>query len=239
MVKICALVLQALVVVPAFALDLSASEIRGKSSKEPVTVLQNRYFLKAFRPEFGLVSGFILDEAYLNTTTFGARSGMFFTEWFGFELQSFRTRVADSDDRKALRKKQYAPLPDVDDNGNAIPANNPDGTIVTVTPDPEVNAIHSITDVSGVAAPFYGKLNVLNKWIIYTDLYVSAGASIIETDQGRKNAINISVGERFYIGKAWSFRVDGRDRIYTEERAGDKVRKNSYGFDFGASYFFN
>jgi outer membrane beta-barrel protein len=217
-----------------WAMDLDPNEIRGKSSKESVTVLQNRYFLKTFRPEAGLLVGAILDEAYLETRTFGARSGLFFNEWLGFEVAMTRTSVKDSDDRKALNKLKYKPLT----SGDAIPPG--DGTVETVvSPDPEVNAIHGMTDISAIAAPFYGKLNFINRVIIYTDLYTAVGVSRVETDQGEKVAYTIGAGERFYVGKNWSFRIDFKDRIFNESRAGTESRKNSYAFDLGTSYFFN
>lgn len=217
----------------AFAFDLDPSEIRGKSSKEPVTVLQNRYFLKQYRPEVGVSIGMVMDEAYLDTQTYGVRTGFFMNEWLGFEVQMLKTAVSDSDDRKALNRLHYQPLKGAND------ATDASGDEVTVSPDPEVNAIHSMTDFNAIAAPFYGKLNLMNKAIIYTDLYVTAGVTRIETDQGDKNGMAFGVGERFYIGKAWSVRLDIRDRIFTETRAGQPTRKNSYGTDLGASYFFN
>ena len=218
------------------AFDLDPAEIRGKSSKEPMTVLQNRAFLKTLRPEFGLTTGFLLDEAYTHTTMIGLRGSLFLTEWIGVEAQMARTKVSDSEDRKALRTLRFRPLTDAK-SANA----SANGTTVEtiVTPDPEVNSIHSVTDVSGIVAPFYGKLNVLNKWIIYTDLYGSGGMSLIETDQGNKTGVALGAGERFYIGKSWSVRVDFKDRIFNETRAGQSSQRHSKAVDFGASYFFN
>lgn len=216
----------------ASAFELKADEIRGKSSKQPTTVLQNRAFLKAWRPEAGFVVGTVLDEAYLDSAVIGVRSGLFINEWLGFEAQMLQTTIKDSDDRKALNDIRYK----VDnDTGDAVPNGDED---VYVTVDPEVNALHSMTDVNAIAAPFYGKLNLLNKWIVYTDLYVSGGISRLETDQGAKTALTIGAGERFYVGDAWSFRIDFKDRIFSETRSGKDQRKNSMTIDFGASYFF-
>lgn len=220
----------------SFALDLDPNEIRGKSSKESMTILQNRYFVKTYRPEVGLSSGMLLDEAYVSTRTSGGRVGMFFNEWLGIDLAVMRTTVRDSDDRKALNRLKYRPLFDTS-GGNAVP--NGSEREVIVSPDPEVNALRGMQDFTAVAAPFYGKLNLINQWILYTDLYASVGVSRVETDQGNKNAIVIGGGERFYIGKSWSLRIDFKDRIFTETRAEQPSRRNSYGIDFGASYFFN
>ncbi len=221
-----------------WALDLNPNEIRGKSSKEPVSVLQNRYFLKAFRPEFGMMAGQVIDEAYLDTSLAGGRVGMFFNEWLGVDIQMARTTVRDSADRTALNSVKYLPLPERDASGNAIPA-DPTAEQRVVTPDPEVNAVHAMQDVTAVAAPFYGKLNLLNKWIVYTDLYFTSGYTRVETDQGTKNGMSFGVGQRFYLGKAVSVRIDARDRIYRESRAGKPTSKNTYSWDLGLSYFFN
>ena len=220
----------------AQAFELDPNEIRGKSSKEPVTVLQNRYFLKTLRPEFGLTAGTLLDEAYLKTTVTGVRAGLFLTEWVGLEVQGLKTSIQDSDDRKALNSLKYRPLED-QQTSNATPSGT--DTQVVVTPDPEVNAVHGMTDAHIIGAPLYGKLNILNKWIVYTDLYLAAGVSRVVTDQGSKGAVTIGAGERFYIGQSWSMRIDFKDRIYTETRAGVATRKHSKSVDIGAGYFFN
>lgn len=227
--------LTTLLAAPALALDLNPNEIRGKSSKEPTSVLQNRYFLKAYRPEFGLMAGQVLDEAYLSTTTFGARTGLFFNEWVGMEVAMFKTRVRDSDDRKALNGTKFRPLDSGGSSGDALPA----GDETVVSPDPEVNAVHGMTDGTIVAAPFYGKLNLLNKWIVYTDLYFTGGYSRVETDQGNKNGMNFGAGQRLYVGQSLSFRLDFRDRVFTEQRSGQPTTKNSYTWDLGVSVFFN
>lgn len=205
-----------------WAMELDPKDIRGSSSKEPVEVLQNRYFLKAFRPEIGFLGGFVLNEAYTNTQLTGLRGGMFLDEWVGFELQYVRTRVKPSTDRQTLEQMKYRPL-----TGEGI-----------TTVSPEVNAVHTITEANAVAAPLYGKINIFNAWIVYTDIYATAGLANVQTDQGSKGAISIGGGERFYIGQSWSLRIDYRDRIYTETRGGSNSRRHAQSVDFGLSYFF-
>ena len=206
----------------ADATDLKSNELRGESSKLPVDVLQNRFFLKSWRPEIGVMVGSMLNEAYTETSLTGIRGGLFFNEWMGAEVQYFRTSVEDSDDRKALNKKKYRDLEDE----------------VEVTPDPETNPIHSGIDVNAVIAPFYGKMNLLNKYIIYSDLYLSAGLSRVNTDQGDIGSLLIGMGQRFYIGKSTSVRIDFRNHIYNENRGNKRSRKNALSIDFGVGYFF-
>jgi outer membrane beta-barrel protein len=202
-------------------MDLDPNEIRGSGTKESVDVLQNRYFLKAERPEIGIIGGVILNEAYVNTNISGLRLGMFINEWLGFEGQWMRTTVKASNDKKTLEKMQYRSL-----NSSEI-----------TTVSPEINAIHSINEANVIAAPLYGKINILNQWIIYTDIYVAGGLAAINTDQGDKTALSVGIGERFYLGKSWSIRFDFKDRIFNETRGGSTARRNAESVDLGVGFF--
>jgi outer membrane beta-barrel protein len=213
----------------AAALDLKPSEIRGKSRKQEVSVLQHRFFEKSFRPEIGVLAGSFLNEAYTNTATRGARIGMFFSEWVGFEYQWSTTTITDSADRKALNQLRYYP---VGDDGDALPE-------TIVHPDPEINPVRKVQDATFVLAPFYGKMNLFDSLIVYSDLYLSAGAAVVDTDQGQMNAFVFGGGQRFYLAQSLSLRIDARNRSYSEERGGTESRKNALSFDVGASYFFN
>jgi outer membrane beta-barrel protein len=205
--------------------ELDPEDIRGDSDKKPVKVLQSRFFKKTLRPELGLIVGNIRDEAYLKTYTHGVRLGLFLTEWVGIDLQHMTTTVKDSEDRKALSKLVYRPADQNDER-------------TFVSPDPETNAVHKITDINFIAAPFYGKINLVDLMIVYFDLYVTGGISSVDTDQGRKTAFNIGIGERFYFSDSLSFRVDFRDRIYKEQRSKKETSKELISIDFGLSYFF-
>ena len=148
-------------------------------------------------------------------------------EWAGIEMQWLTTSVSDSADRKALNNLKYHPL-----EGDATSSST------IVSPDPDVNAIHGMRDLAAVAAPFYGKLNLFDKMIVYTDVYLTAGLSKVETDQGQKNAVLIGAGQRLYLYDSFSVRIDFRNRTFDETRAEAKHRRNSWAVDVGASYLF-
>jgi len=204
----------------AAGLELDPDELRGTSSKKPVAVLQNRFYLKAWRPELGLLYGTITNEAYTDTKLHGFRLGVFLNEWVGIETQYILTTVRDSADRKALKKKVYR------DNGKEV------------TADAEVNPIQKMQDFVAVAAPLYGKINIFDLALIYVDLYGTLGISRVNTQQGVKTALAAGAGQRFYWGDRWSMRLDFRNRSYTETRAGQDSRRNAWSVDFGASYLF-
>ena len=211
-----------IVPIQAFGFALDAKEIRGDRKNNPVAVLQNRYFTKSLRPEIGVAMGSFLNEAYTDTSTMGYRLSLFVTEWVGVEYQSIDTSVKDSDDRKALNDLTYRRTDSEE----------------VVSPDPEVNPIYGVNDVNLVFAPFYGKLNLLDQMILYSDLYLTVGYANVDTSQGQLSAATIGAGQRFYFLKSMSFRVDVRDRIYTEKRLGEDTTKHAYSIDFGLSYFF-
>jgi outer membrane beta-barrel protein len=214
----------AVVAFPSFlgAIDLKPEDVRGKGTQSPVTILQNRYFLKAFRPELGVSYGTVTNEAYTDTQLLAFRGGLFFTEWLGVEVQSTTATVSDSDDLKALKRLRYRKFDDPN---------------VEVHPDPEVNRLKKIIDVTGVVAPFYGKLNFSDWIIVYSDLYLTAGLSKLDTDQGGITGFTWGAGQRFYWQKNLSVRVDFKARNYTEKANNQDHRKSTYSVDFGLSYF--
>ena len=67
-----------------------------------------------------------------------------------------------------------------------------------------------------VAAPVYGKINLFDSAIIYSDLTFSVGAGQVNTSQGGKWAFTPGLGQRFYFTKAMSLRVDVTD-IFLKE----------------------
>lgn len=206
----------------AHALDLDPEKIRGNTEAKPVSVLQNRYFEKALRPEIGLLGGTVINESYTDTTYYGGRFALFLNEWVGVDLQAVKTQVVDSDDRRALNTLQY---PD------------PQDPLRTVSPDPAINPIRATQDLTLVVAPFYGKMNLMDQMIVYSDVYLSLGAASVTTDQGRYNALVWGAGQRFYLFQSLSLRLDVRDRIFVEKRLGRDSRRHSFAIDFGVSMF--
>lgn len=204
-------------------IDLDPEELKGTSSKKTVAVLQNRFFLKAWRPEVGILAGTITNEAYNDTKFQGFRLGLFLNEWVGAEYQQIITTVKDSADRKALNKKIYRDRTDP----NKL-----------VSADAEVNPIHAMQDIVVIAAPLYGKMNILDLALVYVDIYGSFGFSRVKTDQGDMTALAIGGGQRFYFAERWSTRLDFRNRSYTENRAGQESRRNAWTVDLGLSYLF-
>ena len=205
----------------AFAADYAA--IKGERPGVGVQVVQNRFFIKKLRPEIGFFAGTFLNEAFTDTNSTGARINLFITEWLGIEAQRLTTDIKDSQDLKALQEIEFRDK--VDQN-------------LLVRAEPDINRIHGATDIGIVVVPFYGKLNLFDQLIIYSDLYVSASATKIDSDQGDINGYALAGGQRFFIGKSASIQFDIRNRSYKEKRGETSTNKNALSLDVGASYFF-
>lgn len=172
----------------------------------PPKVLQNRYFLKAMRPEISFFGGSVLNESYSNTWSYGARAGMFFTEAFGVEGTFAKFVATDTEDLKALSRISYR-------EGSEIK-----------TVRPSYVRLEQALGLTASFVPIYGKINFLDWQILYSDLYVGGGFASIATlrqpDNAKKDvgALVLNIGQRFYFAKNFNVRIDATDHIFEEER---------------------
>ncbi len=169
----------------------------------PVKVLQNRFFNKALRPEFSIFAGTLLSESYTETTSFGLRAGFFFTEWVGLDYAYTTFQVSDSPDLEALRNIE-------------VYNNKPKQERVLI--EPSYVSLKNLHSLLATLAPIYGKINVFDLMILYSDIYFSAGTGILQTNQGSKKPLILGVGQRFYFAKRFNLRIDAQDQIFQQVR---------------------
>lgn len=162
------------------------------------TVLQNRFFTKQMRLDVGLSAGTILNESYSKTQSAGARAGLFLSEKIGVEYNFAKFKSEDSADLKALRRQEVC----IELECRSI--------------EPSFIRLNRMHQLQIVTAPIYGKINLFDWAILYSDLTLSAGAAQVDSTQGKKWAFTPSIGQRFYFSKAFSLRVDATD-IYLKE----------------------
>lgn len=205
----------------SLAIDLDPSEIRTTKTNKKISVLQNRFFLKEMRPEIGIEVGTLINEAYTDTTLAGLSYSFYLSEWIGFTGYSLQASTADTEDRKVLQNLRYRSL-----DSDRI-----------VSPDPEINLIRSINEAGVHFLPFYGKLNLIDQLIIYSDLYIGSGISMLETDQGKINGGYFSLGQKFYWKKNMSIKAEVKNRIFKESNFDKKVIREVYSVALGVSYF--
>jgi outer membrane beta-barrel protein len=156
-------------------------------------VLQNRFFTKQMRAEFGLSAGAILNESYSQTQAAGARAGLFLTEKLGVEYNYSKFSSKDSVDLIALRGQEIC----IGAECKSI--------------EPRYIRLINLHQLQVVTAPVYGKINLFDWAILYSDLTFSAGFGRLQTSQGNKWAFTPSFGQRFYFSKSFILRMDATD----------------------------
>jgi outer membrane beta-barrel protein len=191
----------------------------------PVKVLQNRFFNKALRPEFSLFVGRVLNESYTESTSLGLRLGFFFSEWIGVDYSYATFQVDDSADREALRGIEVYKR----DSAERLAI------------DPSFVSLKSLNALMLTVAPIYGKVNVFDWVIFYSDIYFSAGVGALETNQGSKTPVIFGLGQRFYFAQRFNVRIDAWDHVFQQEREnlGTKKKsiKHAWTVALGASVF--
>jgi outer membrane beta-barrel protein len=166
---------------------------RSEVTESSPVVLQNRFFTKQLRAELGVSAGSILNESYSQTSAAGARMGLFLTEKVGIEYNFAKFKSRDSVDLLALRSQEVCA-----------------GTECRSI-QPHYIRLEDLHQLQMVTAPVYGKINLFDWAILYSDLTFSAGMGRLRTSQGNKWAFTPSVGQRFYFSKSFSLRLDATD----------------------------
>jgi outer membrane beta-barrel protein len=67
-------------------------------------------------------------------------------------------------------------------------------------------------------APIYGKLSLFGESILHFDTYFSVGGGVFATDAGVNPAINLGIGQRYFLSDWVVARVEVRDYVFMDSR---------------------
>ena len=219
----------------------SLSDLQRLTPYESVSVIQKRYLPKTFRGEFNLSASFVINHTFFYLGGLSAWAGFFIREDHGFGLE-----------------------------GSAfLPAVNKLVTNEMISPP---NKTYPSADVFsqfyGGAyykwSPIFGKFAVLNKKIIYFDMYMTFGAGVSRVIKGLddktlenlkftkpppqlvKNVvptISLGLGQMFAINQSWAFNWDLK-LLYTIAEYQNQNQKEYYdpflaiNLSLGINYYF-
>jgi outer membrane beta-barrel protein len=166
------------------------AEAKDSGDRGPRTVaVQNR--IHTMRHEYSAWVGSLPADAFTKGVTFTGAYTLHFTDLLAWEVANFTyslpvdTRLAD--------ELENLPQP--------------------VGPTPfEIVKYYGTSSV--VVKPVYGKFAVLNRSLIYQELFAVAGAGYGKLTITGRPVIELGVGTRFYSGKVVSFRFDARDCFF-------------------------
>lgn len=91
-------------------------------------------------------------------------------------------------------------------------------------------------DADLVWNPAHGKLR-LGGAIQHFDLYLAAGAGVIDLVLSSDIAGNAAVGLKFFLGRAMAFRIDVRSYVYRQQLLAKKEWVNDVTTTLGFSFF--
>ena len=172
-------------------LDIKKLEQKYWAAKDDdFSVVQNRRYVKAERFYLTAEGGIPFNDPYSSGSMLSASVGYFFNERWGLEANYNSANLKDNDAVKQF-VDQYGAIPDH-------------------------NVFKSSYFLSGIWVPFYAKMSVLDKAIIYFDMGVSLGVGAVnydlkesEGDQSKSAmAAKLGVFQQIFFSEHFAFRVD-------------------------------
>jgi len=171
--------------------------------------VRDRLFQQTNRHEVTALGGYYVSDLFDATWVAGAAYAYHMTEDFSVEAQGAITHIG-SQSEIALEQNF---------------------SVLAGKPRREL-----IFDADLVWDPAHGKLR-LGGAIQHFDLYVAAGAGVIDSVLSSDIAGNAAVGLKFFMGRAMAFRIDVRSYVYRQQLLAKKEWVNDVTSTLGLSFF--
>jgi outer membrane beta-barrel protein len=171
--------------------------------------VRDRLFQQTNRHELTALGGYYVSDLFDGTWVAGGAYAYHMTEDFAVEAQGAVTRIGS--------KSEIA----LEQNFSVL-AGKPRRELVF--------------DADLVWDPAHGKLR-LGGAIQHFDLYLAAGAGVIDSVLSSDIAGNAAVGLKFFLGRAMAFRIDVRSYVYRQQLLAKKEWVNDVTSTLGFSVF--
>jgi outer membrane beta-barrel protein len=170
----------------------------------------DRLFVKQGRHELSLTGGFYDSDLFSGTYVLGAAYTFHMTDQTAVEFGAAYTH-ANADIIRAVEAMR--------------------GQLLTDAYAP-VRFYESLL----IWSPIYGKLR-LGGQIVHFDMHLDAGVGVVDSVTNRGATGVGGVGMKLFIGKAFAFRIDARDRVFRQELLDEKFLVNDAAITAGLSLF--
>jgi len=146
--------------------------------------------------EFGVAIGTLPIDAFTKGLTFTGAYTVHFNDLIAWEIGQFSWSYRiDTDLRDELEQYDVEPT--------------------------QFETVRFFTTSSVLLKPLYGKLAVINRALVYAEVFLVAGAGWGRLSITDRAVVDVGGGMRFYAGKYASFRLDVRDYMFI---TGDDVQ---------------
>lgn len=194
----------------AETIDLQNLEDKYWSAKDDnYGVIQNRTFSKEKKFYGSLFYGPLINDPFAKARASGFSGGYFFTEDLGIEISQLSYNSTQNGVVSAYESQFGGAKPDY-------------------------NLLKATHSLSLIYSPFYAKMSLMNKSIMYFDLgfYVGVGQSLYEIQKvskdnaGNKSTANeqmsathyeIGIMQQLFVSKHWAVRLDIKNTFYSQE----------------------
>ncbi len=162
----------------------------ARGNEAELGVVQNRTYSKTHKLELGLLGGVAFSDPFLTVKYYGLDFGYHLSEFVSLHLLFMRYGVGSSNALLEFERAQGA------------------------TTNTNIPSYYLGSELD--ASILYGKLSVLGKSIIYYDLHLLGGVGATKTETGNYVTPSLGIGQRFYLSKITSLRIDYRLQYYSE-----------------------
>jgi outer membrane beta-barrel protein len=170
---------------------------------------RDRLFQQTNRHELSLQGGYYVSDVFDGTYVYGASYGYHMTEDLAVEASASRSQLISSGGPELERT--FAVLQDRTQDVWLFNADL-------------------------VWAPAHAKIR-LGGSITHFDLYFVAGAGVVDSALSRDIAGNGGLGMKFFLGRAYAFRVDVRDHIFRQQLLSETMLVNDITVTAGLSLY--
>jgi outer membrane beta-barrel protein len=170
----------------------------------------DRLFVKQSRHEIAVSGGYYASDLLSGTYIVGGSYAYHMTDETSVEFAGWWTH-ANADIIRALEDKR--------------------GTVVADTYEQEIFAESLL-----VWSPVYGKLR-LGGSIVHFDLHAGIGVGVIDSATSRGAAGVLGFGMKLFMGQAFAFRIDARNRTFRQELLDERFLVNDSAVTAGLSIF--
>lgn len=192
------------------AVEVDVEAVKEKywagGEKQELGVVQNRTYTKSRKLTLGVLGGITASDPFLSIYTLGFSTGYYFSEEWGIQVIGWKSLTKPSNALETLR-----------DQGKDANTNNHYGYV----------------GAEVAWSLMYGKLSLLRSSIVYYDFYLMAGGGMTWTETGNYITPHAGVGQRFYVSKKFSVKLDYRMMVFKENLV-EKVITSKLGQSAGS-----
>jgi outer membrane beta-barrel protein len=171
--------------------------VQGEKLADRIKSVQRKVFIKKHRVELYPQVAFGITDAFFRYMTIGGALAYHLNDAFAIEARG--GGIANLGETDAVRFVRVET-----------------GSLLEDPPEYQYHA-----DLGFSWAPIYGKISLFGESILHFDTYITAGGGVFGTDNRANGAANVGIGQRYFVNRWLTVRLEYRNYFFVEEQAGE------------------